>query len=209
MFQETIKSFQEAEKQVDEINEKYEQLRKKLSINIQQIIIEEVKEIGEGYSPLNFQENLNLLVDKYKALDEEKELEIEKIKQELEKLIFFKPQVTEMYKIIGPSARNKNYICRVWFTLVPIKKWNCVPGDPIRVEWLNFSETQARLDDKIDRVCYTSRRNDPGPEGLQMPEFESPGIIINSVCTYPRYHFGVNSDKIKWWDEWVAKNRPL
>ena len=31
------------------------------------------------------------------------------------------PKVTEMYKIISCCHNNANYLCRVWFTSVPIR----------------------------------------------------------------------------------------
>lgn len=216
MFDLYLQYAQEAKEKEQEIIIKYDKLKEELVTNLKQGTIAEMEEIEKTlmkeYSPIKFHNMLTSVVNKHKNLDTNKEQELKKNKEDLDKklaeIIETVSPITEMYKIIGMSNQNNNYLCRVWFTLVPIEKWKCVPGDPIRVEWLHIPYNVQRLDDKTTCVNHKQERTGPGPNGLCIPQFDAQGRVTSANATYPITKWGANSNQVKWWDEWIAKNRP-
>lgn len=118
------------------------------------------------------------------------------------------PKVTEMYKIISGAVMNgHHYICRVWFTLVPIEKWECKPGDPIRVEWVQIN-SNTRRDIDTHSISKTTQRTGKGDTGLQMPQFINTGHVSN-VNNFYNINQWQSSCHSNWWLEWVKANRPI
>jgi len=210
-YSELISKAQEKDK---EIKKKYEKKRDELNI---EFITETDKEskfteekLIKDYSPIKYYNRLTIIVNKFTKLSSEMEKEIKENKTvldtELTKLIEDNPD-TEMYKIIYSSETSVKCFCRVWFTLVPIEKWGCKKGDPVRIEWVRVD--LPYLENKIEYVSNTTVRTGPGLDGLLIPEIDNQ----NKVKNYPNfYHFskfiGDNTQTIRNWEEWVKNNRP-
>jgi len=217
MFDQYLQYAQEAKQKEIEINQKYDKLREELTIDLKKGTVNELSEIEKvlmkDYSPIKFHNMITTVVNKSKKLDEEKEKELQQNKElldeKLAKIIEYTFPVKEMYKIISMSSQNDYYLCRVWFTLVPIEDWKCLPGDPIRIEWLHLPQNgTCRKNDQNDCISHTAKRNGPGIEGLKMPQFDNSGRVTGSNATYPLSQWGENSQQVKWWKEWLAANRP-
>jgi len=112
-----------------------------------------------------------------------------------------------MYKVIGADPHNQAYICRVWFTLVPMEQWNCVPGDPIRIEWVHVGGTQ-RPDDKTYHISATAKRKGAGAMSLRIPQFDSAGRVVGHSNFYNINQWGEKSNQRTWWEQWLQTNRP-
>ena len=195
-------------------NEEFDTLKEALTIKIKTKMEEECKHIQRNsklkdYSPIKHYNEMTELRHQFDKINTDLETEMDGIKtilhDSLLKLINPKPVVTELYKIIGGSS---GWICRVWFTLVPIKEFECVPGDPIRVEWLNI-QNQSRMDDKTSCISGQNSRNGKGQDGLQMPQFSSNGVVTSNSCLYNYANWGQGSQQQNWWNEWVQANRPI
>lgn len=216
MFEEYSQLVQDAKEIEQSINSKYDKRREELASNFKKETDSEVIEIEKtllkDYSPVKFYNSLTVIVNEYKKLDDKREEELKKNKQELDmklsKITETKSDVCEMYKIISMSSQNKDHFCRVWFTLVPIEKWNCVPGDPVRVEWLHIPHNSQRMDDRTNNVTHTTHREGPGLDGLKIPNFDADGRVTNAGQTFPVKNWGVNSNQKTWWENWVKQNRP-
>lgn len=215
MFEDYLTYTQEAIEQEKDIQEKYDRLKEELISEMKEKIDEETKNIEstlfKDYSPNIFHNTITTLVNKHKNLDLLREKELQNTKRELNtklsKIIGKISSITEMYKVIGLSNQNNHYLCRVYFTLVPIEKWDCKPGDPIRVEWVqNFNHSTPRTTDRVN-VSNTSQRKDKGPEGLDIPNFVGAGHIT-SANSFLKWET-LNANQKKWWQEWVKNNRPL
>ena len=212
MFDNYLKYAQEAKEKEQEIIEKYDKFKEELAVELKEKTISELNNIEEillkDYSPIQFHNTLTIIVNNHKKLNQEKKKELDKVKEDLDnKLnkIIDKPKVTEMYKIIHSI---NGYTCRVWFTLIPIEKWNCKEGDPIRVEWLHLKNGCGRLIDNSTCIDQRAERTGPGNNGLEIPQFNNSGTLASANAIYHISSFGKNSPQEKWWDEWVEKNRP-
>lgn len=203
-------------------NEEYDNLREALTIEIKTKMEEECKNIQSNkyfkdYSPIEHYNEMTQLRHKFDKLN----AEITQAKKDIKKTLHEslkelipveKPTlpVTEMYKVIGLCYTNTNFMCRVWFTLVPIEQYECVPGDPIRVEWLEMNTNNyTRNNDNTEGISISTKRNGKGINGLHIPQFQNPGQIIGANYLHPINTWGENSNQVTWWKNWVQANRPM
>lgn len=214
MFEQYSQLIEESKIKELEIIKKYDSLKEELSLNFKRDIANELQKIEKillkEYSPVQYYNSLTVIVNKHNNLEKEKEKEIkenkENLDKELSKLLECKEKtkVTEMYKIISTASDNNAYICRVWFTLIPIEKYNCIPGDPIRIEWVHVITQRVNDNDRSVVV----ERNGPGLTGLNMPHFNVAGKVTHVNQTYNVNNWGENSQQKTWWKEWLKQNRP-
>ena len=198
-------------------NEEFDTMKEALTIQIKTKMEEECKNIQnksklKDYSPIKHYNEMTELRHQFDKINTDLETEMGAIKDILHnsllKLINPKPVtpvVTEMYKIISGQG---GWICRVWFTLVPIEEFECIPGDPVCVEWLNIMG-KTRNNDKTDSVGSSHTRNGKGHEGLQIPQFSCAGQITSPNSLYYYTSWGQESSHSQWWLEWVKANRPV
>ena len=197
-------------------NEEFDTMKEALTIKIKTKMEEECKNIQRNsklkdYSPIKHYNEMTELRHQFDKINTDLETEMNGIKtilhNSLVSLINPKSVVTEMYKIIGGVGGS---ICRVWFTLIPIEEFECFPGDPVRVEWLNING--QRNNDKTDLVGSSHTRNGKGTNGLQIPQFSGPGQLSNDNCLYAYNNWGQRvggTSQSTWWDQWVKANRPV
>lgn len=102
----------------------------------------------------------------------------------------------EVCKTIGKSEDSSVFACRVWFTTVQIEKWECVPGDPIRIEWYVTDTGQ---------VTSTAERYGPGLDGLPYPYMKSPREVYNDNSFLTSED---DSYSMVYWEIWLRDNRP-
>ena len=157
---------------------KYESQKNTLALEIKQTLLNEIENMNnktllKDYSPIQHSNNMTELNVRYSNLLSQEKDDLEKIKIKLnEDLISImednglpKNYPTELYKVINSSRDSPYDLCRVYFTLVPLKQWDCKPGDPIRVEWVGFNGVN-RFTDKNDSVNCKSERTAQGWTGL-------------------------------------------
>ena len=220
MFQEYHKAVEVAQGEENAKNEEYDNLKEALTIEIKTKMESECKIIQQNshlkdYSPIKHYNEMTELRHKYDRLNTDLETEKQEIKaklhQTLGKLMPEQPpKITEMYKVIGAASGMPSLICRVWFTLVPVPTYECVPGDPIRVEWINLSiSNYTRKNDKSDGVSKSHSRCGTGINGLQIPEFSHLGPIVGGNNLYPITQWGETSQYVTRWKQWIQDNRPL
>lgn len=202
-------------------NKQFEDKRNNLSLEIKQTIQNEMenlnnKQLLKDYSPIKHTNKMTELNTKYSNLHLEEHKKINDIKNELDENLLTIMEIerkpnnfpNEIYKIISCCSHKTNYICRVYFTLISIKHWNCIPGDPIKIEWIDMN--CCRNNDKTDGIIESCKRTGSGFIGLKMPQFNNPGqTICNENKLYDFNHWGDNSNQQKWWKEWIQNNRPI
>jgi hypothetical protein len=230
-LEEVKSSIEISEEKISEYDRKKEELalNVKEKINIESETITKSSEL-KNYSPIKHHNEMTALIHQYERMKKEEIAELEKIKDELHKKLIgimklpepcvitktktsikIRTQlpVTEMYKIIGQSSQNNNILCRVWFTLTEIKKWNCSPGDPIKIEWVNINHSSSRNNDTTDNINAKTERKGPGVEGLDIPQFDTNGRVTGANSFYPVTKWGQTSPQRTWWENWVSTNRPI
>lgn len=200
---------------------KYESQKNTLALEIKQTLLNEVENMNsktllKDYSPIQHSNTMTELNQKFSDLLSKEKNDLEKIKIKLnEDLIGImedtghpKNYPTELYKVIN-SARESPYdLCRVYFTLVPLKQWDCKPGDPIAVEWVSLNGVN-RFTDKKDSVNCRAERTAQGWTGLKMPNFCHNGSLTNNNRLFDFNHWGTKGNQQKWWMDWVKENRPM
>lgn len=224
MFSEYFAEVQTAIDNADRKISEYGKIRERLALDVKAKIETESESITKSselknYSPIQHHNEMTVLIHSFEKLKDEEASELNKIKELLHanliKIMKIPepkspvPPITEMYKIIGQSSENNDYICRVWFTLIHIPKWSCIPGDPIRVEWVHLKHNACRKNDLINTVTTKSERTGKGPDGLKIPYFEQEGIVTTANDFYSINAWGSPSNERTWWEQWVATNRPL
>lgn len=222
MFQQYHDAVTHAQTSETAKNKEYDNKREALTIEIKNKMEEECKKIQSNkkfkdYSPIEHYNEMTQLRHNFDNLNAELTQAKEDIKKTLhESLKELIPEdkptlpVTEIYKVIGLCYNNASYMCRVWFTLVPIEQYECVPGDPIRVEWIQMNTNNyTRNNDKTDGISNNHRRNGKGINGLNIPQFQNSGQIIGANNLYPISQWGENSSQVTWWKNWIQANRPI
>ena len=201
-------------------NKEYINKKNNLSLNIKQTLQNEIenlnnKQLLKDYSPIKHTNTMTEFNIKFNNLLTDEINNLGKIKNKLHKNLLTIMEVetipknypTELYKIITSCSSKTNYICRVYFTLIPLPQWNCIAGDPIRVEWVDT--TGARNNDKTDKIHLISERTGQGWTGLKIPQFNNAGQSISPNELYDFNHWGINSSQQQWWKEWIKNNRPM
>jgi len=220
MFQQYHDAVTTAQNSEANTNDEYDTLREALTIEIKAKMEQECENIQSNnhlkdYSPIEYYNKMTELRHRFDKLNTELEQAKMDIKNTLhdslkELIPVTDPQITEIYKVIGLCYNNASYMCRVWFTLVPLPQYECVPGDPIRVEWIQMNiSSYTRNNDKVDGVSASHSRNGTGINGLNIPQFQNQGQITNANTLYPITQFGENSSQVTWWKNWVQANRPM
>ena len=229
MFEELSKILEEAKLNEKEIVDKCNTKREKNTIDIQKLLNTELetisqKETFQDYNPTSIHNSITELRHDRTSIDNEENTELNKLFYSIKnKLIACSISSNkskfETYKIINKCNTHGGcpyYVCRVWFTLIPIESehFNCGAGDPVRLEWLKI-DGLSRNDDTNDSIFNTSHIRDD-EYGYSIPTFDGPGSIIGApnFSEYIGGPKGPSSHKIdpnikKWWDEWVSKNRPF
>ena len=210
----------------DSCNKEFHTKKTKLTLEMKQILLNEIefidsKQLLKDYSPIQHTNKITELNNKFSNLILENQTELEEIKINLNKDLLNimkitqpipKNYPTELYKIINScitkSKGSNSYVCRVYFTLIPIKEFDCKPGDPIRIEFIKFSGCN-RFNDKSDGLTIKTERFAQGISGIKMPQFINTGSIIHSNSFYDFNHFGHDSDEQNWWLNWIKQNRPM
>ena len=218
MFQSLSQVIQTATNQVEKIETDYIQKRQETAVKIQKEMESELERMKsqialEDYSPIGHHNKIVTFNNEYQTMNVVKQNECEAVKiklfEQLLALMDINPcTVKEMYKVISASSNNQAYICRVWFTLVDIEEWSCVPGDPIRIEWVQLGNTQ-RQNDKTGNISATSNRTAPDAMGLKIPQFDSAGRVTHVNNFYNINNWGEKSNQRTWWEQWVEINRPV
>ena len=218
MFQEYIDLVTKSTEEVVEVEKETDKSREALSIKVQKQMEEELEKIKsedslKNYSVVSHHNVMTQHAHELRQIQASKASRIAEIKKTLD-LALYKliekpkevPKITEMYKVINCCKNNWRYICRVWFTLVPIEKWECKPGDPIRVEWVQVGINRANDSDTISETSY---RTGKGISGLQIPSFINSGEVGNAGSLFNPDQWGTSSNSKTWWVEWVKANRPI
>ena len=212
MFSEYRKALDEAESQEARITAEYENKREALTLKIQEKMKKEASKISKeqqlkDYNPVAFANSITKMKHQHdEIVSEEKEaLSVVKttLDNDLSKVSGWTPPVTELYKIISGSAEitHSSWVILVWFTLVPVPEFECVPGDPIRVEWRNINIQVGNYKE------YIEKRTSSKMSGLKIPMFSGRGQCT-SAGTF--YDFMKQPDQQKqWWREWIEENRPI
>lgn len=218
MFSELSEVIEVASRDAEDITNNYIEKRQTTAVQIQKEMQAEIERMNsqialKDYSPIEHHNKIVKFNTDYNTMnnDEEKEYQVVKNKlyEQLIKLMGFNPcPITEMYKVISSCSNNQQYMCRVWFTLIPIKEFNCEPGGPIRIEWIHLAQGHARPNDENGNISATSKRNAPGVMGLNIPQFDTQGRVTSVNCFYKINQWGEKSSQRTWWEEWVKTNRP-
>ena len=217
MFDEYQIAIENAQQKEDEIVDEYNNKKEAHSLAQQKMMDQESKTMRSGqalkdYNPTAFVNELTRMKHEFDRLEKDEKTELNEVKRELDselhRLTDF--PVTELCKDIGCITNNVNeypYVCRVWFTLISVPEFSCVPGDPIRVEWINIAN--AHMDRTKDGIHACSKRTAPGLEGLHIPHFTNPASITAKNEFYSINNWGENSSQKNWWINWVKVNRPI
>ena len=217
MFDDYQIAIENAQQKEDEIVDEYNNKKEAHSLAQQKMMEQEAKSMRSGqalkdYNPTAFVNELTRMKHEFDALEQDEQTELNEVKRELDtelhKLTDF--PVTEICKYIGCVTANVNenrYACRVWFTLVSVPEFSCVPGDPIRVEWVDMA--QQHIDRTKNSITCSSKRTGSGLTGLNIPNFNNPASITSVNNFYPITQWGENSNQKTYWINWVKVNRPI
>ena len=218
MFNKYQIAIENAQKREQDIVNDYSNQREAHSLQQQKIMDQEATNMRSGqslkdYNPTVFVNELTRMKHEFDALGKDEQKDLNEVKQELDgelhKLTDF--PIKEICKYIGcdtnTSANNYRYMCRVWFTLVSIPEFSCVPGDPIRVEWVDM--VQQHVDRRNNGITCSAKRTGPGLEGLKIPNFHSAASPTSVNNFYPIDNWGTTSNVKNWWIDWVKVNRPM
>lgn len=206
----------------DSSNKEFHTKKNKLTLEMKQILLNEIefidsKQLLKDYSPIQHTNKITELNNKFSNLSIENDIKLEEIKHKLNKDLLNimkiiqpipKNYPTELYKIINCSNNKLKFICRVYFTLIPLKEFNCNPGEPIRIEYIKVGGCN-RFNDKCDGITIKTERTAQGISGIKMPQFHNTGSITQSGCFFDFDHFGHDSDEQNWWLAWIKQNRPM
>ena len=216
MFQEYLDLVTKSNAEVVEVEKETDKSREELTIKVQKQMEAELEKIKsedslKNYSVVSHHNIMTQHAHELGQIQAGKASRIAEIKKILDLALYElvekpAPKVTELYKVIGSVQNGNTYICRVWFTLVPIEKWECKPGDPIRVEWII---TNGNRNSDSQGVNATAQRTSKGISGLKIPQFSSSGQINNGGSLYNPDQWGASSSQKTWWLEWVKTNRPI
>ena len=200
-----------------EINTRFDGLKEAHSISQQKMMEAESKKMRGGqqlkdYNPTEFANEMTRMKHEFDQIEKDEQAELDEAKATLDsslsELMGNTNTVTEMYKIIsGCSNNGHRWICRVWFTLVPVEQFNCVPGDPIRIEWVDMARSGSN--DKTANITSTKSRTGPGIAGLDMPQFVNNAQVRGHNGFYQVNNWGTTSSQKTWWINWVNENRPI
>ena len=217
MFSQLSEAITSATNEVEQIENGYVEKRQSTAVKIQKEMEAELERMKtqvalKDYSPIEHHNKIATFNSEYQTMSVAEKNECEAVKNKLyDQLMSLMEKkdcpISEMYKVIGASQNNQSYICRVWFTLVPMEQWNSVPGDPIRIEWVQVGGTQ-RPDDKTGNISGTSGRTSAGVMGLKIPQFDAAGRITNVNSFYKINQWGEKSNQRTWWEQWLQTNRP-
>jgi len=211
MFSQYRSALEVAEAQEEQINSECDAKREALALKMQEKMKKEASRISKDqqlkdYNPIEFANTITKMKLKHDELVKEENDALEIVKKTLDSELakVSTPLVTEMYKIISSSQNNQSYLFRVWFTLVPVPEFECVPGDPIKVEWVT---PHTRRDNDIQSVSNSASRTGPGYEGLQICNFQQKSFATGGNSFY---NYSSQPDQQKqWWREWIEENRPI
>ena len=211
MFSQYRSALEVAEAQEEQINSECDAKREALALKMQEKMKKEASRISKDqhlkdYNPVEFANTITKMKHKHDEIVKEGNEALEKVKNKLDTELakVSTPFITDMYKIISSSQANQGYLFRVWFTLVPVPEFECVPGDPIKVEWIC---TNTRRDNDIKSVNNSASRTGPGYEGLQICNFQQKSFATNHNNFY---NYSSQPDQQKqWWREWIEENRPI
>lgn len=218
MFTQLSEAITCATNEVEQIENGYVEKRQSTAVKIQKEMETELEHMKshvalKDYSPIEHHNKIATFNSEYQTMTVAEKNECESVKNKLYDQLMSLMQkisspVSEMYKVIGADPHNQAFICRVWFTLVPIMDngWNCVPGDPIRIEWVHVGGTQ-RPDDK-GNISGTSNRTGAGVMGLKIPQFDTSGRVTSVNSFYKINQWGEKSNHRTWWEQWLQTNRP-
>lgn len=193
-------------------NKEFENNKNKLTTDIKQILQNEIENIEKktllkDYSPIQHTNKMTEFNNIYSNLSNELNDKIDKIRNNLHQDLITKMKLPnfnknypkELYKVINLIQDRTDFICKVYFTLIPLPQWDCKEGDPIRIEWVH----------PFDNVTAKTERMAQGWSGLKIPMFYNSNTITNINNFFDFNHFGHDSNEQKWWMEWVNKNRPM
>ena len=216
MFQEYLDLVTKSNAEVVEVEKETDESREALTIKVQKQMEEELEKIKSGdslknYSVVSHHNVMTKHAHELSQIQSSKASRIAEIKKTLDLALYELvekpvPKVTELYKVIGSAQSNQSYVCRVWFTLVPVERWECKPGDPIRVEWIT---TNGNRNSDSQGVNATAQRTSKGDTGLKIPQFTNSGQINNAGSLYNPDQWGTSSNQKTWWLQWVKANRPI
>jgi hypothetical protein len=217
MFSQLSEAITCATNEVEQIENGYSEKRQSTAVKIQKEMEAELERMKtqvalKDYSPIEHHNKIATFNSEYQTMSVAEKNECEAVKNKLYDQLMNLMQkntcpISEMYKVIGADPHNQAYICRVWFTLVPMEQWNCVPGDPIRIEWVHVGGTQ-RPDDKTCNISATANRSEVGVMGLQIPQFDAEGLVVGHNNFYNINQWGDTSNHRTWWEQWLQTNRP-
>lgn len=221
MFQEYRNVIELAQEHESKIKMKFNKQRESNTIEIQEKMRQEADSISKNqhlkdYNPMEYYNSITTLKHKYDQIIESERTKLENLQKQTDELLQekmkYKPklEITEICKLIGTSSENTNYyryICRVWFTLIPIEEFDCKPGDPIRVEWVDMVDNN--LNDKKRDTNEKSIRNGKGITGLNIPHFVNTSQLSNVNQLFSPDNWGSNSNQKTLWLNWVRHNRPI
>ena len=212
MFSAYRKALDEADNQEARITAEYEIKREALTLKIQEKMKKETSRISKklhhnkDYNPVAFANSITKMKHQHDEIVSEEKDALGVVKttldNDLSRVSDWVPPVTELYKIISCSDEpiHSCWVLLVWFTLVPIPEFDCVPGDPIRVEWRNTNN-------KRKYKQYIETRTSSKLKGLKIPMFSGPGQCTMAGQFYD--YVKLKNEQKKWWREWIEENRPI
>ena len=224
MFEGYRDAIDTAEEVEEEINTRFDGLKEAHSLSQQKMMEAEAKKMRGGqqlkdYNPTEFANEITRMKHEFDQIEKDEQAELDEAKANLDKslseLMGTSLPFTEMYKVIGcdVGTNYNRWICRVWFTLVPIKQFKCVPGDPIRVEWVDMmrdnTSNKKGLNDNTSHITSTSSRTGCGITGLNIPNFVNENQLNSKNNFYNVDSWGETSNQKSWWIAWVNENRPI
>lgn len=214
IFNPYVHIIKNSEKKEREINKKSEDDLTENTLKIKKLLEEEEKKISHSelssYDPTEFNNNLQFLRLERKSILEKKEEEIKELRSETNiKLIEVMDKgestglfsnsnknrsITEQSKIIQCYGTSKSF-CKVIFTLVPIEKFDCKPGDIIKFEWYDCN----------NKLRIESKRFGKGINGIKIPH------MYTSELAHQEFKFNLYKDrdsaKRRTWDKWFENNK--
>ena len=212
MFQELLTLVNSAIEMENNVKTRFNEQKTALSLDIKSKIEDESRRMTESvslqdYSPIKHLNEMTELTERFKKMNTIEQQELELLNGSVKESLINSMNLNvpkEIYKIMGYNGVDDLWICRVWFTLIPILEYDCIPGDPIRVEWIQISDEF----DEESPPWTKSIRNGPGLDNLMVPHMENEYLTIESNKLYPINHWGEDSNQKLWWLNWIANNRP-
>ncbi len=212
LYQQAVETAISTEKSCsDDFNLKREQL----ALQIKEKLKNELDIMNEtslsDYSPIVLYNEIAELRKHFDDLKVEEKQRKDNIKHELhcalDEISDREPVMENFYKVINNATNDANCVCRVWFSLVDNPDLNIEAGDPYRVEWINYQNGRNCDPDKNCIACYSEKKSKE--EVLKIPQFSSSGVINLASNLHNPNNWGDNSNQLKWWKEWVDRNKPF